>query len=179
MTLYVFNQAIQSFIYTVQEAELTLPQLLDEHKLTSRHKLKDSPGRTGDSWRIRTTGVIESELLASPPRPLRKASGSLGRILTRILIFCTALEKSLTTFQLLDEHRLTSQHKLKDSPGRTGDSWRIRATGVIESELLASPPRPLRKAYGFSRENPHTYTISTNPHQEHLLSKRTSTFFRQ
>ncbi|AXH98766.1 hypothetical protein DV702_02935 [Sporosarcina sp. PTS2304] len=39
------------------------------------------------------TGVIANALLASPPRALRKASGSGGRILTRTLISCTK-EKS-------------------------------------------------------------------------------------
>ncbi|AXI01018.1 hypothetical protein DV702_15620 [Sporosarcina sp. PTS2304] len=121
--------------YTAKEKSLTPLQLLAEHELTSRHKLKDSPGRTGDSWRIRTTGVIANALLASPPRPLRKASGSVGRILARILIFYTAKEKSLTPLQLLAEHELTSRHKLKDSPGRTGDSWRIRTTGVIATHF--------------------------------------------
>ncbi|AXH99802.1 hypothetical protein DV702_08685 [Sporosarcina sp. PTS2304] len=121
---------------------------LDEHKLTYEHKFKDSPGRTGDSWRISTTGVIANALLASPPRALRKASGSGGRILAHTLLFCTALEKSLPPLQLLDEHQLISQQKLKDSPGRTGDSWRISVTGVIANALLASPPHTLRKASG-------------------------------
>ncbi|AXH99145.1 hypothetical protein DV702_04980 [Sporosarcina sp. PTS2304] len=110
MTLYAFSQATHSSTHTVQEAELTLPQLLNEHKLTSRQKLKDSPGRTGDSWRISATGVIANALLASPPRTLRKASGSAGRILARTLLFCTAKEKSLTLLLFLNEHRLTYEH---------------------------------------------------------------------
>ncbi|AXH99186.1 hypothetical protein DV702_05195 [Sporosarcina sp. PTS2304] len=132
---------------------------LDEHRLTSRHNLKDSPGRTGDSWRIRTTGVIAKELMASPPRPLRKASGFSRENPSTYTIFLHCTGEVIFHTLFLDEHRLTSRHNLKDSPGRTGDSWRIRTTGVIAKELMASPPRPLRKASGFSRENPSTYTI--------------------
>ncbi|AXH98910.1 hypothetical protein DV702_03705 [Sporosarcina sp. PTS2304] len=159
------------FFRPTKEKSLTSLQLLDEHKLTSRQKLKDSPGRTGDSWRIRVTGVIANAFLASPPRPLRKASGSAGRILARTLLFCTAKEKSLTSLQLLDEHQRTYEHNLKDSPGRTGDSWRIRTIGVIAKELLASPPRPLRKASG-SAGRILARTLFFRPTKEKSLNNR-------
>ncbi|AXI01172.1 hypothetical protein DV702_16460 [Sporosarcina sp. PTS2304] len=81
------------------------------------------------------TGVIANALLASPPRALQKASGSAGRILARTLFFCTIQEKLLILPQFLNEHQLTSRQKLKDSPGRTGDSWRISTTGVIATHF--------------------------------------------
>ncbi|AXH99584.1 hypothetical protein DV702_07370 [Sporosarcina sp. PTS2304] len=59
------------------------------------------------------TGVIANALLASPPRPLRKVSGSVGRILARTLLFHTAKEESLTPLQLLDvHHTITCQKHL-------------------------------------------------------------------
>ncbi|AXI00332.1 hypothetical protein DV702_11750 [Sporosarcina sp. PTS2304] len=125
------------------------------------------------------TGVIANALLASPPRPLRKASGSGGRILTHTLIFCTKKEESFIPHQLLDKHQLTSRHKLKDSPGRTGDSWRIRTTGVIAKALLASPPRPLRKASGSAgRILTHTLIFCTTKNSS-SEEKNTVCFLRQ
>ena len=104
--------------------QLSTIKVMRLHFMPSSHNVKDFPGRTGDSGRIRATGETINAFLIGSPRPLPKASGSAGEILNDTPY--NTLLKSRISFNYAQCHPLLSRTSLFVSRSSISSYFRNR-----------------------------------------------------